>query len=117
MRQLISYSRYMLLIAAFFMSACAQFGLQQAKSVDDNIQYGKAAVTAAYQTIGDLKSQGLITQAQGQTYFARVKVQETNVSLAESLLKGGKPVDANSTIDLALRSLVALRSELDSRSK
>lgn len=79
---------------------------------EDYVQSTKAQVGAAYKTIGDLKAQGSITAEEGRGYFSKIEVVEKQVATAELLLKQGKPVDAQSTAQLALNVLLLIQAEL-----
>lgn len=99
-------------LCLMFLAGCAQLGLEKPQSLEDRIQYGKASVSAAYRTIGDMVGAKTLTAAKGAQAFAKVEAVEKQVLLAETLLKGGKPTDALSTINLALAALTAVRAEL-----
>jgi hypothetical protein len=99
------------------IAACGTLGLQAPQSVEDRLQYGKASVSAAYRTLGDLVAARTVSGAEGAEYFGKLDSVEQQLKLAESLAKNGKPTDAQSTITLALNALVAIRSELASKQK
>lgn len=94
---------------------CAQVGLETPRSTEDSLQYGRSVASAAYKTIGDLKAANAITAPEGITYFRRVETAEHGLDTADTLLKGGKPVDAQTAVTLALNSLLVIRDELAKR--
>lgn len=99
-------------LCLMFLAGCAQFALEKPQSLEDRIQYGKAGVSASYRTLGDLVAAKTLTQAQGAQAFAKIEAVEKQVLLAETLLKGGKPQDALSTINLAIAALTVVRADL-----
>lgn len=99
-------------LCLMFLAGCAQLGLQKAESLEDRIQYGKAGVSAAYRTLGDLVGARTVSKAKGLEVFTKLEAVEQQLALAETLLKGGKPTDALSTVNLALAALTAVRAEL-----
>lgn len=100
-----------------FMAGCSTFQLEKPQSVEDRIQYGKAGVSAAYRTLGDLVAARSVNSAQGASLFAKIEAVEKQVDLASELLRGGKPTDALSTVNLALTALTTLRAELAARAQ
>jgi hypothetical protein len=109
------FNHAQLLLATLMLAllgACAQVGLQAPQDINDRIQYGYAAVGAAHRTIGDLVAARTLDREQAAAYVARLDHLETQIQLADTLLRGGRPTDAVSTLNLALNALVALRSEL-----
>jgi hypothetical protein len=104
-----------ILVMVMGISACAQLGLTAPQSLEDRVQYGKATVSAAYRTVGDQVASKQLTSDKGQAYFARLDQAEKQVTLAESLMKNGKPTDAMMTINLALAALVAIKGELEAK--
>jgi hypothetical protein len=104
-------------LCLMILAGCAQLSLEKPQSIEDRIQYGKAGVSAAYRTVGDLVAARTLTAAQGASAFAKVEAVEKQVGLAETLLKGGKPQDALSTVNLALAGLTAIRAELAARNQ
>jgi hypothetical protein len=99
------------------LAACTSLGLQAPQSVEDRLQYGKASVSAAYRTLGDAVAARTVGVEQAGDYFKRLEGVEHQLRLAESLARGGKPTDAQSTITLALNALVLIRTELASKQK
>jgi len=96
-------------------AACSQLGLQAPQTTQDRLQYGKANVTAAYRSIGDLKSQGRITATDGAGYFHRVEQVENQLADAEKLLALKLPADDK--ITAALKVLAIIQTELRSKGK
>jgi hypothetical protein len=101
-----------LALAAALLVGCAALGLQAPESLEDRIQYGKAGVSAAYRTLGDMVGARSVSKAKGLEVFTKLEAVEKQLTLAETLLKSGKPTDALSTVNLALAALTAVRAEL-----
>ncbi len=99
-------------LCLMFLAGCAQLGLEKPQSLQDRIQYGKAGVSAAYRTVGDMVGARTMSAKQGASAFTKLEAVEQQLALAETLLKGGKPTDALSTVNLALAALTAIRAEL-----
>ena len=102
---------YLLLL---LLSGCVALGLQQPQTTEDKFQYAKATASAAYRTIGDLKSQGRITANDGIQYFNRVENLEKQLSEVESLVKL-KDATADRKVDAILKTLLAIEAELKGR--
>ncbi len=100
------------LLLSFMLAGCAQLGLEKPQSIEDRLQYGKAAVTASYRTVGDLVAGKAITKEQGAGYFQRIEGAERDLGTAESLMAVGKPAEASSKIAATLTILTAIRNEL-----
>lgn len=116
MKRLFSLWIVPLLLTVF--AGCAQVGLAKPESLEDQLRYGQAGVSAAYKTIGDLKSQGAISTDQGISMFKRAETMERDLAAGEALLKvpGGSGA-ASSKITLALQALTVLQAELRARQK
>jgi hypothetical protein len=99
-------------VLAMLLTACGQLNLQAPQSFEDRVQYTKAGIGAAYRTIGDNVAAKTLSAARGADAFGKLDTLEKQVGLAEQLQKGGKPVDAMSTITLAMNALTVLRGEL-----
>lgn len=99
-------------LCLMFLAGCAQFALEKPQSLDDRIQYARAGVTAAYRTLGDMVGARSVSKAKGLEVFTKLEAVEKQLTLAETLLKGGKPTDALSAVNLALAALTAVRAEL-----
>jgi hypothetical protein len=112
MKQRTHPTTWLMLVCALLFAACAQLGLQEPKSFEDRVQYTKAGIGAAYRTIGDNVAAKTMSAARGAEAFGKLDTLEKQVGLAEQLQKGGKPVDAMSTITLAMNALTVLRGEL-----
>lgn len=100
----------MAILMAFALSGCA--GMQKPVSNEDYVQSARAQVGAVYQTIGDLKAQAMITQAQAQAAIKNTEPLEKDVDIADSLLAQGKPADAQAKAKLALAGLLAIKAQL-----
>ncbi len=103
---------WLMFLCALLLSACAQLGLEKPQSLDDQIQYGKAALTASYRTLGDQVAAKTISAQKASTVFARLEAIEKSVQVADDLRINGKPQDALQTITLALNALTLIRNEL-----
>jgi hypothetical protein len=106
------HQTWLLFALAMVLSACAQLGLQSPQTLEDRIQYGKAGVTAAYRQLGDAVATKQVTATRAADYFGRIEKVEQGVNTADALRTQGKPVDALSTLNLALAALVVIRNEL-----
>lgn len=94
------------------LAGCSQFALEKPQSVEDRLQYAKAGIAASYRTLGDVVGARTVSASRGAKLFADLDAAEKQVALAETLLKGGKPQDALSTINFALAALTAVRAQL-----
>lgn len=98
------------MLMAFALSACGT--MQKPVSTEDYVQSARAQVGAVYQTIGDSKAAGAMTQTEAQAAIKKTQPLEDQVDLAEKLLAQGKPGDAQSTAKLALAGLLAIKANL-----
>lgn len=111
-RQILNPAAWLAALILMVLAGCAQFALERPQSLEDRIQYGKASVSAAYRTVGDMVGARTMTPTRGAATFRRLESVESQLAIAEVLLKDGKPQDALSTINVALAALTAIRAQL-----
>jgi hypothetical protein len=87
-------------------------GMQKPVSTEDYVQSARAQVGAVYQTIGDLKAQGSITQAQSKTAIAKTEKAEAQLDLAAAALTAGNQTSAQQIAGTALAVLLEIQSSL-----
>jgi hypothetical protein len=108
-----SFNVFVIFALALMLSACSGPILQKPVSAEDYMQNVKAQIGAAYKTIGDLKANRSINQAQGQSAFAKVDKFETRFNLIESAVRGGASVKTfQGELELMLAGLLAIQAEL-----
>lgn len=100
----------LLVTMAFALSACGT--MQKPVSTEDYVQSARAQVGAVYQTIGDLKAQGSINQAQTVSAIAKTEKVEAQVDNADKLMKGGDVTSAQGVAKLALAALLEIQATL-----
>lgn len=96
-----------LLVVGWAVAGCAT----KPVTAEDYVQEAKGQVTAAYNTIADLKTSGQITQAQAQTALAKVMPIDDQVHAAEKAMRAGQSV-STSTLAAAIATLQAISAEL-----
>ena len=104
--------RIRLFLAAFMLAmlaACATVTPPQ--SPEDYVRSAQAQVGAIYQTIGDLKASGEITQAQAKNAIAQADLLEQQVDTAASML-AGNPTGAQALSKSAVAGLLAIKATL-----
>jgi hypothetical protein len=99
-----------LMLALGLAVGCA--GMQKPVSPEDYVQSARAQLGAVYQTIGDLKAQGTITQAQTKTAIANTERAEVQLDQATLLLKGGNSLNAQQLAGTALAVLLEVQASL-----
>jgi hypothetical protein len=105
------YHRFALLLVWFtFLVACAVTTKPQ--SAEDYVQTARAQLGAVYQTIGDLKAQGAITQAVSQTAIVKAEAAEAQLELASTALGKGDTTSAQQIAGAALAVLVDIQAAL-----
>jgi hypothetical protein len=86
-------------------------------SPEDYLRSAQAEVGAVYQTIGDLKAQAQITQAQAKSAIAKTEKIELDLEAADVLMRGGDLSTAQNKAKLALAALLLIKSELKPKPK
>lgn len=95
------------------LAACAT----QLVSPEDYLRSAQAQVGAVYQTIGDLKAQAQITQAEAKSAIAKTEKIELDLDKADVLMRGGDTSTAQTKAKLALAALLLIKSELKPKPK
>lgn len=102
-----------LAVCVSVLAACAT----KLVSPEDYLRSAQAQVGAVYQTIGDLKAQGQITQVQAKSAIAKTEKVELDLELADGLMRGGDLSTAQAKAKLALAALLLIKSELKPKPK
>ena len=87
-------------------------GMQKPVSTEDYVQSARAQVGAVYQTIGDLKAQGSITQAQTQAAIVKTERAEVQINQAAAMLTAGNQTGAQQIAGTALAVLLEIQATL-----
>lgn len=95
------------------LSACAT----KPVSPEDYLRSAQAQVGAVYQTIGDLKAQAQITQAEAKSAIAKTEKIELDLERAEVLMRGGDASTAQGKAQLALAALLLIKAEIKPKPK
>lgn len=111
--------RSLLLMVAMVFGLALASGCATTKpvSAEDYLQSAYAQVGGVYQTIGDLKAQKSITQAQAKSAIAQVEEVEVQIDTAQALMKGGDIASAQGALKLALAALVQIQARLPKPAK
>lgn len=97
------------LMAAVLVGCATQ---QPPVSGEDYVQSARAQVGAVYQTIGDLKAQGVMNQAQTLSAIAKAEALEKQANDAAALVRAGDTVAGQAKARAAISALLLLKSEL-----
>lgn len=94
------------------LTACDTLQLQKPQSLEDQLRYGQTTIGSAYRTLGDVVTAGTVSKAEGEKIYRQLDGLERDLSLVDSLIKGGKPVDAEAKLRVTMNALLILRGEL-----
>jgi hypothetical protein len=101
-------------LVVMFLGACAS--LQKPVTPEDYLQEAKGQITAAYNTIADLKNGGQITQAQAKSALSQVSKIDDDVHAAEKLMRSGLTV-SSTTFQTATAALIVISNTLKANQK
>ena len=97
--------------ALVFLAGCP--GLVKPETINQRIAYSEAALTAAYETIGNLKTSGRIDAAKRDSLVREADKAGIAVDAARAALGKGLPNDALGRLQVAQAILVTLQKTLE----
>lgn len=97
-------------LLVLFLVGCA--GMAKPETINQQIAYSEASLTATYQTIRDLKVSGRITAEKRDEMVAKADLVGSGLDASRGLLRDGLPSDALSMLQTTRSALLALQGVL-----